>query len=171
MSKNRFLSRRKNLLIVSDLHLGEGLREATDGSIPRRDAGADGRDQYLERLEREFSAFLIHYTIERIQGRPWRLIINGDMVDFMSIILLPGIAPQLATPEELVAAAIPGTKIQGARARRLVNTSNFLFADRRVLRGPGLLIALPCLTKRGDTYQQACEQGGYLQVPTHVYCH
>lgn len=108
MSKNRFLSRRKNLLIVSDLHLGEGLREATDGSIPRRDAGADGRDQYLERLEREFSAFLIHYTIERIQGRPWRLIINGDMVDFMSIILLPGIAPQMATPEELVAAARQG---------------------------------------------------------------
>ena len=106
-NKRLFFNRRKNLLIVSDLHLGEGLREAVHKGDPQA-AGSADRNEYLERLEREFSDFLIHYTAERINGRPWRLIINGDMVDFMSVLLLPGKSRDLAPPEELVAAVRQG---------------------------------------------------------------
>ncbi|MCS6915516.1 MAG: metallophosphoesterase [Myxococcales bacterium] len=89
-------SRTKNLLIISDLHLGEGLRLGAQG------VSAD--DERLRRLERELSAFLIHYTAERIEGRPWRLVVNGDMVDFMSILLYPQPVAQLPPPWRVASA-------------------------------------------------------------------
>ncbi|MFT5461114.1 MAG: hypothetical protein ACI9K2_007639, partial [Myxococcota bacterium] len=65
-----------NLLVISDLHLGEGLREggacATD---PRTDAA--------------LIAFLEHYTANRADGRAWRLIVNGDAIDFIAVHLMP----------------------------------------------------------------------------------
>ncbi|MSP60129.1 MAG: hypothetical protein EXR72_07265 [Myxococcales bacterium] len=70
----------KNILVISDLHLGEDLRPTT------------ATVSYLRRLvalERELIAFLTHYTEHRIGGRAWRLVINGDMVDFMSVHILP----------------------------------------------------------------------------------
>ena len=33
--------------------------------------------------------FLHHLTQRRVDGLPWRLVINGDMVDFMSVMILP----------------------------------------------------------------------------------
>ncbi len=84
---------KKNLLIISDLHLGEGLRQEgvlAGGSVAGQGGLSEGPNyEHLHRLEMELSAFLTHYTNERIGGRPWRLIINGDMVDFMSIMLFP----------------------------------------------------------------------------------
>ena len=72
---------RPNLLVMSDLHLGEDLRPMTTPlSYLRRAA----------KLERELEAFLAHYTDSRLEGRPWRLVVNGDMVDFMSVMILPG---------------------------------------------------------------------------------
>ena len=68
-----------NLLIISDLHLGEDIRPGQAGSL-----------RHLVKLERELVAFLSHYTNERLGDRPWRLIINGDMVDFLGVCLLPG---------------------------------------------------------------------------------
>src|SRR5437870_2975237 len=67
-----------NILVISDLHLGEDVRPHSMGYLRR-----------IIRLERELENFLAHYTRSYHDGRPWRLIINGDMVDFMSICLLP----------------------------------------------------------------------------------
>lgn len=80
--------RKRNILVISDLHLGEGLRHALrEGRVV---AAVEAQNhEHLVRLERELSAFLIHYTAERSGGLPWRLVINGDMVDFMSIMLMP----------------------------------------------------------------------------------
>jgi UDP-2,3-diacylglucosamine pyrophosphatase LpxH len=70
----------KNILVISDLHLGEDLRPGgTNLSYLR----------HLATLERELEKFLAHYTAHRLDGRPWRLVVNGDMVDFMSVMILP----------------------------------------------------------------------------------
>src|SRR5689334_321198 len=71
--------RRANLLIISDLHLGEDLRPGL---------GA-GSLKHMVRLERELENFFLHYTSTRLGNRPWRLVINGDMVDFLGVCLLP----------------------------------------------------------------------------------
>lgn len=64
--------------------------------------------------------------------------------------------------EELVIAAVPGTQIQGAKATRLVNTSNFLFAD---VRGESLLMGLD-LEGYALSSGSACNSGTIL--PSHV---
>jgi len=68
---------RPNLLIISDLHLGEDL------------GCAEGERERLEEVERDLVAFLEYYIWRRLDDRPWRLVINGDMVDFLSICLMP----------------------------------------------------------------------------------
>jgi UDP-2,3-diacylglucosamine pyrophosphatase LpxH len=70
----------KNILVISDLHLGEDLRPGGANVSYLR---------HLVKLERELEAFLAHYTEHRLAGRPWRLVVNGDMVDFMSVMILP----------------------------------------------------------------------------------
>lgn len=68
-----------NLLVISDLHLGEDLKPATkSGYLP-----------HMPLLERELESFLDHYRKSRRDGRPWELIVNGDMVDFLSVCLFP----------------------------------------------------------------------------------
>ena len=69
-----------NLLIISDLHLGEDLRPSTSKT---------GYLRHLIVLERELEAFLDHYSQVRMGDRPWNLVVNGDMVDFLSVCLLP----------------------------------------------------------------------------------
>ena len=72
--------RDKNILVISDLHLGEDLKgNVTPASYLRR----------LVHLERELGSFLDHYRSWQLDGRPWTLVINGDMVDFMSVMILP----------------------------------------------------------------------------------
>lgn len=78
-----------NLLVISDLHLGEDLKPTGTHVAFLR---------HLARLERELEAFLAHHTQHRLDGRPWRLVVNGDMVDFMSIMILP--EPGSASVEE-----------------------------------------------------------------------
>lgn len=70
----------KNILVISDLHLGEDLRPGGANVSYLR---------HLATLERELEKFLEHYTAHRRDGRPWRLVVNGDMVDFMSVMILP----------------------------------------------------------------------------------
>src|SRR6478672_10430155 len=74
----------KNILVISDLHLGEDLRPSGVGVSYLR---------HLVKLERELEAFLAHYTKTRLDGRPWSLVVNGDMVDFMSVMILPDEEP------------------------------------------------------------------------------
>jgi UDP-2,3-diacylglucosamine pyrophosphatase LpxH len=69
-----------NLLVISDLHLGGGLGGPGAGPGPA--------------IDRELVAFLRHYTVVQRNDRPWRLVINGDMVDFIGVLLKPtGDAP------------------------------------------------------------------------------
>lgn len=64
--------------------------------------------------------------------------------------------------EELVVAGVPGAQIQGSKAKRLVNTSNFLFAD---VRGESLLMGLD-LEGYALSSGSACNSGTIL--PSHV---
>jgi UDP-2,3-diacylglucosamine pyrophosphatase LpxH len=82
-----------NLLIISDLHLGEDCKPEVHMTYLRR----------LVTLERKLVDFLEYYSEVRLGGRPWRLIINGDMVDFMHVHLVPedwGEDPDVGPTEE-----------------------------------------------------------------------
>src|SRR5262245_16311121 len=71
---------RFNTLVISDLHLGEDLSPvATEASR-----------LHVDIVERQLCAFLRHYTRRREGGLPWRLVVNGDLVDFLSVSLGPG---------------------------------------------------------------------------------
>gem|GEM_PF-810085 len=69
-----------NTLVISDLHLGEDL------SLSATPATTD----HLRLLERQLVGFLHYYSNRRRNGRGWRLVINGDMVDFLTVCVLPG---------------------------------------------------------------------------------
>ena len=74
-----------NLLVISDLHLGEDLNPSATEETARD----------LELAERHLTDFLRHYTRRRADGRPWRLVINGDMVDLMTICIYPDQHPMV----------------------------------------------------------------------------
>ena len=67
-----------NLLVVSDLHLGADLKRTGFAYL-----------RGVATLDREFGAFLDWYASHPDEGLPWRLIINGDMVDFINVTMLP----------------------------------------------------------------------------------
>jgi len=68
-----------NTLIISDLHLGEDLSPSANEATSR----------HVDMVERQLVSFFEHYSRRRADGRPWRVVINGDMVDFMAITILP----------------------------------------------------------------------------------
>lgn len=72
----------ENILVVSDLHFGEELLPGA--STDRRRA--------VELGATAFRAFVRYHTARRRDGRPWRLVIAGDLFDFMSVRVstLPG---------------------------------------------------------------------------------
>src|SRR5437588_1238056 len=73
----RSLSERPhNLLAISDLHLGCDLRPGNKLDKPRPTDGP-------------LASFLQHHAAHREGGKPWRLILNGDIVDFVAITLVP----------------------------------------------------------------------------------
>ncbi len=75
-----------NVLVVSDLHFGEELL---------RGASAERR-RAVELAATAFRAFLHHHAARRLRGRPWRLVIAGDLFDFMSV-AVPGTPAAPAT--------------------------------------------------------------------------
>jgi len=68
-----------NILVVSDLHFGEELLPGA--SVERKRA--------VELGATAFRDFLRHHAQRRRDGRPWRLVIAGDLFDFMSV-RIPG---------------------------------------------------------------------------------
>jgi len=68
-----------NILVVSDLHFGEELLPGA--SVERRNAVDLGASVFRE--------FLRYHAVRRRDGRPWRLVIAGDLFDFMSV-MIPG---------------------------------------------------------------------------------
>lgn len=84
----RSLSERPhNLIAISDLHLGCDLRPGNRLDKPRP---ADG----------PLASFLDWHAGNREGGKPWRLILNGDIVDFVAITLVPGDAAPFAISSE-----------------------------------------------------------------------
>ena len=68
-----------NILVVSDLHFGEEL-------LP---GASQERRRAIELGSSAFREFLRYHSVRRRDGRPWRLVIAGDLFDFMSVII-PG---------------------------------------------------------------------------------
>jgi UDP-2,3-diacylglucosamine pyrophosphatase LpxH len=66
------MARARDLLVISDLHLGV--------------VGDGGKTPQILRLEQELCSFLEHH---RADGRGWRLVINGDMIDLVGMTLMP----------------------------------------------------------------------------------
>src|SRR5687768_8900308 len=66
-----------NILVVSDLHFGEELLPGA--TTERRNA--------VELGARAFKDFLRYHAVRRLGGRPWRLVIAGDLFDFMSVVV------------------------------------------------------------------------------------
>lgn len=88
---------RFNTLVISDLHLGEDLSPVA----------TEAARLHVDIVERQLSAFLRHYTRRREGGLPWRLVVNGDLIDFLSISIGPehpefARLAESATPDELV---------------------------------------------------------------------
>ena len=73
------MSDAENILIVSDLHFGEEL-------LPGASAE---RKRAIELGATAFCEFLRHHAVRRRDGRRWRLVIAGDLFDFMSVVI-PG---------------------------------------------------------------------------------
>jgi UDP-2,3-diacylglucosamine pyrophosphatase LpxH len=70
-------NRTHNYLIVSDLHFGEDLLPGI--STEKRDT--------VELGARQFCGFLTHFAARKEGGLPWRLVIAGDLFDFMSLVV------------------------------------------------------------------------------------
>ncbi len=105
----------ENLLVISDVHLGEDIL----------DEGPESLSEYIRALNWRLAEFVADHRKRRLDGRPWHLVINGDMFDFLKITdrrdSLEGLVRERElTPEE--------------RARDLVNTpENVLWKLDRVL--------------------------------------
>lgn len=86
---------KENYLVFSDVHLGADLvQHARPWTIARLRRAA--------RIDRELASMLDHYRGQRDPERPWRLVIAGDLVDFigMSIAPLPGDGLDTALTDE-----------------------------------------------------------------------
>ncbi|HUJ26872.1 MAG TPA: metallophosphoesterase [Myxococcales bacterium] len=93
--KVRSLAQRQhNLLAISDLHLGCDLRPGARFDKPRP------ADPYL-------ISFLDWHAANRRDGKPWRLILDGDIVDFVAITLVPAEAPFEISAEERRIGLVP----------------------------------------------------------------
>ncbi|MCC6898679.1 MAG: metallophosphoesterase [Polyangiaceae bacterium] len=69
---------RHNLLVLSDVHLGSDLVQHCRPGAPLRSAASSRRD-------RDLAALLDWYRERPAEGRPWRLVIAGDLVDFVGM--------------------------------------------------------------------------------------
>ena len=66
-----------NILVVSDLHFGEEL-------LP---GASQERRRAVELGAQAFREFLRYHAVRRRDGRAWRLVIAGDLFDFMSVVV------------------------------------------------------------------------------------
>lgn len=77
-----------NLLLLSDNHLGEYIKE-------------HARIDYLKKMgeiDKDLCDFFEYYANNRQGGRPWRLVINGDFLDFLTVTVRPSDEAQQSTP-------------------------------------------------------------------------
>lgn len=80
-----------NYLLFSDVHLGADLVQyARPWTVSRL--------REVLRIDRELAAMLAHYRAHRDPERPWKLIIAGDLIDFMGMSIAPHEELPLETP-------------------------------------------------------------------------
>jgi UDP-2,3-diacylglucosamine pyrophosphatase LpxH len=103
-----------NLLALSDLHLGSDLVHHVRPEAPRRSRAS-------ARCDRELGALFDWYRENRVEGRPWRLIIGGDFVDFSGMSVMTD-EKTLRTPptEEERSHGLGGTPDHTLQKLRLV---------------------------------------------------
>jgi UDP-2,3-diacylglucosamine pyrophosphatase LpxH len=108
-----------NILVVSDLHFGEELLPGATSE--RRNA--------VELGARAFRDFLRYHAARRLAGRPWRLVIAGDLFDFMSVVV-PG-SPELParTHDERRFGLDRGARSGVLRMRRICENHRDLLAE------------------------------------------
>ena len=76
----------EDIIILSDLHLGEACKD-----IPRIDYLKAG-----DIFDRHISSFLQYKTGQAASGRPMRLILGGDLLDFLQVTIAPADAAESA---------------------------------------------------------------------------
>src|SRR4051812_46424877 len=80
-----------NYLLFSDVHLGADLVQyARPWTVSRL--------REVLRIDRQLSDMLAHYRVQRDPQRPWKLIIAGDLIDFMGMSIAPHEDVPLETP-------------------------------------------------------------------------
>ncbi len=92
-----------NLLVLSDLHLGEQMPGESRESVELRSRQIDNR----------FSSFLSYFTQHKKNNLPWRLIIAGDLLDFMRTHVFLPESPEV-TPDDVSAWKIPPHDLEGS---------------------------------------------------------
>ncbi len=128
----------RNTLVISDLHLGEDLSPCATESTTR----------HIDQVERQLVEFLRHYARRRDEGRPWRLVIAGDMIDFLAIFL--------AVDDPRVDEGVPYTdeeRIYGFARRRDVSPAKMAAAAER---HPEFFRALARFLARGNRAEILC---------------
>lgn len=81
---------RHNIVVISDLHLGEDLSPDASEQTKRDVAMASAAA----------ADYLRHLTQRRAESLPWKLVINGDLLDFLSLHVSPS-DPRLEGVAEL----------------------------------------------------------------------
>jgi UDP-2,3-diacylglucosamine pyrophosphatase LpxH len=74
----------RDLLVFSDVHLGSDLKRQD-----LRRAGSFSALVARDAMDKALGGFLDDYAGRSLPGQPWRLILNGDLVDFIGINLTP----------------------------------------------------------------------------------
>ncbi|MCA9678767.1 MAG: hypothetical protein KC464_27305, partial [Myxococcales bacterium] len=122
--------------MISDLHLGEDLGvEASEQT--RRDV-AMGANAACD--------FLAHLTHRRVDGRPWRLVVNGDFLDFQAA-FVPLSHPGLAGVAELGGTGVTDRLISGAGR---VPVASAIRVDRIAEAHPRVFTALARFLRAGN---------------------
>jgi UDP-2,3-diacylglucosamine pyrophosphatase LpxH len=108
-----------NILVVSDLHFGEEL-------LP---GATSERRHAVELGARAFREFLRYHASRRLGGRPWRLVIAGDLFDFMSVFVPPSRDLPARTADERRFGLDRGTRAGVARMKAICENHRELLAD------------------------------------------
>jgi UDP-2,3-diacylglucosamine pyrophosphatase LpxH len=131
-----------NLLALSDVHLGSELVQHVRPDLPGCSATSLRRDKDL-------AALFEWYAERRVDGRPWKLVIAGDFMDFTGMSVLPEHAPgeiTTAPTSEELAHGLGGAADHALAKLRMVMQqhalvmnalSAFLRAGHRLLVIPG----------------------------------
>jgi UDP-2,3-diacylglucosamine pyrophosphatase LpxH len=98
-----------NLLVVSDLHFGEDLLPGA--SVEKRRAVALGASAFCD--------FLRHHAQRRLDGKPWQLVVAGDLFDFMAVTLDSSRGLPARNRDERWAGRTRSTQTGAARMREI----------------------------------------------------